>query len=440
MTKTARLNLAGIIIVIFALNINGLAFGQLINPSTDIAYLGAFRLPTDTQGSTFAYGVSGMTYYPNGDASGPQDGFPGSLYALSTSQTQYVAEISIPAPVNSKNLGSLNRAGTLQNFSNVTQGMYTATYKETEIAYLPRQGSQSSDKLYLSWNDWYNVADADVDRFGWCEINLSAPNTQGSWNLGNPGEVHVGDVGNYLFEIPATWAQAHTPGKLLVSGKYREGGCADGGVRYGGGPALHAYGPWNDGNPPNGGVNLDQITLLSYTGGHLWTCASTGDTCKVSDHWEGGVWITAGSKGAVILTGRKGIGSDYYGQSPNGCENKGYHNLGGYKPYMLFYNPADLAAVAAGTKQPHEPQPYTTMDGGSYAFNPGTQCSGGFSSAAYDRENQLLYVAEPFADNETPVIHVFKIKSGGTSYEKAIPLNLRMGAWVYGPPAYFQVS
>lgn len=416
MKRIQPCRLFGVVMVFFVLQSLGFAYGETINPQTDIEYLGAFRLPSDTTGSQngWSYGLEGMTYNPNGDDNGINDGYPGSLYAIGFSNESYVAEISIPVPVKTKELNQLNRSTTLQNFKDINQGKYICDYIETEIAYLPKQGAQTTEKIYISWNNWYNVSDSDVDRYGWCETNLSAPNTQGPWNLGNPNEVHVGDVGNYLIEIPKYWADLHTPGKLLVAGKYRQGASADGGSRYGGGPAMHAFGPWNQGNPPNPETTIDQITLLSYTGGHVWKCPSTGDVAKVKDKWEGGAWITDGSKSAVVLIGRKGIGEDYYGVSPNGCDGKGYHNLGGYKPYMLFFDTDDLAAVVHGTKKPYEPQPYTTLDCGPYAFRSFDLCNAGYSSAAYDRVNQLLYVAEPFVDgsyHDKAVIHVFKIKA-----------------------------
>ena len=45
------------------------------------------------------WGGSAMTYYPGGDADGPVDGYPGSLFGTGHNWNQYVSEISIPAPV-----------------------------------------------------------------------------------------------------------------------------------------------------------------------------------------------------------------------------------------------------------------------------------------------------------------------------------------------------
>lgn len=407
---------------------------DLIDPNTDLQYLGAFRLPNDIAGSQYGWNgsLSGMAFYPKGDPNGSGDGLPGSIFGINHTYEQYVAEISIPIPVNSKNLDSLNRAEMLQSFHDINNGTYSTSYLESEIAYLPKQGNQTEDKLYISWNDWYNVGDQDVDRYGWSELDLSNPNTQGPWGLGSSNdEVNPHNVGEFMFEIPASWAAAHTPGKLLVTGKYRPGGSNDGGCRFGGGPGMHAFGPWNQGNPPSSGTILDQTTLLSYVGCHVWNCTASGDIAKVTDQWEGGAWISAGNKNAIVLTGTKGLGENYYDHGeeslPNGCTqyNHGYHNLGGHKPYMLFYNPDDLAAVADGTMQPYEPQPYAVLDGGVYAFNQFSLCgAAAFAGAAYDREHQLLYVAEAGIDGnydpKKPIIHVFKIN---VSVDEIAPIS-----------------
>ena len=48
----------------------------------DFKYLGAFRLPQGGERpKTFAYGGNAMTFNPDGDRSGPKDGFPGSLFS-----------------------------------------------------------------------------------------------------------------------------------------------------------------------------------------------------------------------------------------------------------------------------------------------------------------------------------------------------------------------
>ncbi|MBU0702665.1 MAG: hypothetical protein KKC18_02220, partial [Chloroflexi bacterium] len=65
--------------------------GPLIQPA-DLVYLGAFRLP-DTPGTPDNVGwewsnwASAMTYYPDGDPDGPDDGYPGSIFGVGHDQT-----------------------------------------------------------------------------------------------------------------------------------------------------------------------------------------------------------------------------------------------------------------------------------------------------------------------------------------------------------------
>ncbi|MCX6582424.1 MAG: hypothetical protein NT166_19810 [Candidatus Aminicenantes bacterium] len=119
----------------------------------DLIYLGAFRLPEGEPGpevKTWNYGGTAMTYYPNGDPNGPHDGFPGSLFAASHEWEHQVSEISIPAPVISaaKNLDALHTATTLQGFHDIFN-VKNLEIPRTDLEYLPKQGSQTSGKLYF---------------------------------------------------------------------------------------------------------------------------------------------------------------------------------------------------------------------------------------------------------------------------------------------------
>ena len=67
---------------------------QLIQPS-DLVYQGAFRLPDVGGDCDWTYSGHSMTYYPQGDPSGPVDGYPGSLFATGN-DANYTA-ISSPA-------------------------------------------------------------------------------------------------------------------------------------------------------------------------------------------------------------------------------------------------------------------------------------------------------------------------------------------------------
>jgi hypothetical protein len=65
-------------------------------------------------------------------------------------------------------------------------------------------------------------------------------------------------ISGYMFTIPKDWSDIHTPGKLLVTGRYST-------AEFGAGPSLYAFGPWNHGNPPEPETQLDATCLMQYT-------------------------------------------------------------------------------------------------------------------------------------------------------------------------------
>ena len=88
---------------------------------------------------------------------------------------------------------------------------------------------------------------------------------------------------------------------------------------------------------------------------------------------------------------------------------------------IIFYDPDDLARVAAGQVQSWEPQPYAALDLDDRLFlNPagveiellgaGAQRRYRIGDVAYDRASDLLYVLELFADEAKPVVHVWRVR------------------------------
>lgn len=399
-----------------------------LQPS-DLTYLGAFRLPDGVPGFTvqsWQWGGYAMTYYPDGDPGGANDGYPGSIFGTGHAWEYQVSEISIPVPVisASKNLSQLNTAGTLQSFREIMD-VGTLEIPRVGLVYLPRQGSQSTDKLYFSWGQ--HMAEANHMTHGWCELNLTNPKIAGSWYIDCPhNEYNTNDI---MFEIPASWAAANTPGKLLASGRYRDGGWS------GQGPSLVAIGPWSQGNPPANGTSLNYTTLLRYTSTEdpeSWNEATnhTMDNYHHSDEWSGAVWLTSGAKSAVVFVGTKGTGNCWYGDSSGPCLDcageRGWWS-DGFEGQFIFYDPDDLAGVASGAMQPHEPQPYATMNVDKHLYHiSSTQQWYHLGAASFDRENGYLYVFEPFADDDKPIVHVWQVDAGsggGGEGDAEIALN-----------------
>ena len=431
---------------------------QLISPG-DLEYVGAFRLPDDGERPlTFEYGGNAMTFNPAGDPSGPDDGFPGSLFVTGHTRIPFdvpdgdqVSEISIPVPLVSNTVAALNQGSSLQAFHIVDTGVFTMMEEITRLGLAYLDHPATGPKIHLAWGQHFEP-DPPSGTHAWFEPDLSAPDLQGTWFIGDQSFY---SVAGYMFGIPATWADEHADGRYVATGSFRDGGWS------GMGPALFAYRPWIDasGTPPPSGTHITETMLLLY--------ASSEDTEDIErcldgyqhpDEWEGGSWLTTDSgKSAVLFAGTKGTGAKYWygwvnpadretpcieeeliGQftlcrfadgtpcPPEDLVECDPHNdyrgwwSARFDAQFILYDPSDLAAVASGELDSWEPQPYAVVDIDDHLFlNPegieedmlgtGVQRRYRIGAAAYDRANGILYVLEWFADGAKPVVHVWRV-------------------------------
>jgi hypothetical protein len=417
-----------------------LVYGAMASPllPEDLVYRGAFRLPPpigDDLGWT--YGGGGMTYYPSGDPTGPNDGYPGSIFGIGNDLQFQISEVSIPGPKisPSKNLDELNTASTLQGFSDVLGGLFQPTSADWiigDLEYLPRQAGQTTDKLYLTFGEHFQWE--STPSHGWCDLTLANPRPAGPWYLSDYENFATDD---YLFEIPSSWADQYTPGLRLATGRFKDGSLG------GSGPALFAFGPWNEGNPPPPNTRLTRVVpLLMYGKGYV-----PGEEGKVmqgfthADRWSGGVWITSGERSAVLFAGTKGRGNAWYGFAngvvwpmegsgpypeipPPPNDERGWW-ADSFEGVLLFFDPQDLAQVAQGTMAPYEPQPYAELNVDPYLYHiQGSLRWDHVAAMSYDRTRGILYLMEPFADGDQPLVHVFQVRSGG-SPSTAAPTTIR---------------
>lgn len=434
----------------------------LVQPA-DLVYLGAFRLPGgDDRPLTFAYGGNAMTFRPGGDPGSPPDGFPGSLFVMGHDRLAYgelpdgnqVAEVSIPAPAVAASVDLLPTAAFLQGFADVAVGFFT-TLDEVPTAgmqYLDHPAT--GERIHLAWGQHFQP-DVPTPSHAWFRPTLSDPATTGSWFIGSQSPY---SVNGYAMEIPQAWADAHTGGRPVGTGRHRDGGW--GGM----GPSLYAYRPWTDaaGTPAPPGTQLSETVLLRYE-----DAATTEEVVRClsgyqhPDQFVGGAFLTtAAGKSAVVFAGTKGTGAKYWygfvnplgpslpcveeelvGQFPvcrlasgEPCppedlvECAGHTSARGwwsgrFDAQVLFYDPEDLAAVASGAIQPWVPQPYATLDVGDRLFlNPGgvetdvigtgTQRRYHLGDVTYDSQGERLYVLELYADGARPVVHVWRVGTG----------------------------
>jgi hypothetical protein len=127
----------------------GAALSALLQPG-DLEYVGAFRLPGASGGSSWEWSGGGLAYFPDGDPGGAGDGFPGSLFGIGHDWHNFVSEISIPAPIISaaKDPGQLNTAATLQPFADPRGGQAIPgdeyDFIRGDVAYLPARGAKAA--------------------------------------------------------------------------------------------------------------------------------------------------------------------------------------------------------------------------------------------------------------------------------------------------------
>jgi len=383
---------------------------QLIQP-TDLVYQGAFAYPP---GDEWAYSGHALAYYPEGDPTGPADGYPGSLYAAAHAWYDLVGEITIPEPVIADNFDDLPQASVLRALTDITEGWKDnctyhddCIYREVDgLEYLP-----NINKIVWNLRDWYNVAGYDQDSLGWSELDMTG--AQGVWHIGERGNnvFHNAKTCDYLFKAPESFASQYLEGKWLIAGNHRAAG-AFGGSQ---GPTLYALAPWEDGTPPASGQNLDALALLYYP--EIYPeCLDDPDECtfpnyRPKDDWGGGAWVQTADQSGVLIFGRKGLGDNCYG-TPEECGGdpcdpyKGYHAYP-YEPQILFYDPEELKEVTAGTREPWEVMPYEVYSPVSEVLD--QECAT-LGAAAYDQERGLIYVTEQEAGpwGET-VVHVWEV-------------------------------
>lgn len=415
-----------------------------INPSSDLTYLGAFKLPTLPSGYVWplfdgaGYNKGGMSYYPPHSALLVMCG-PGQVVAT----RRYVAEVSIPE-LKIDNYSSLNSGKLLHDPVDIIGVSTVGTYANLgDVHYFTKQGSQTSDKLYVSIYGSYTTSSIYSlfnGQFAWTETNLDDLCLKGWWRF----DLGSRFVGKYIFHTPTAWADAHVDGKYLIAGFYRGGG----GATFG--PTLYAFAPWEscegncDTNPPPDAEDgaapdttysdpvppelkhtLPYHTLLQYSG---TIGEQTMKDAAPNDKFGDGAWVTVGNKSSVVLFGWKcgRAWEDYKWQYPNAPSfikfvNEGYHDEPGY-PALFFYNADDLAAVADGTKEPYEPQPYAVVNLLPYFYY---KAGLGFSTdgMAYDETKNILYLRENTSTYQGgyQAIHAFRLSENVTSLDATPP-------------------
>ena len=198
--------------------------GDRLEPG-DLVYQGAFRLPGPSGDSSWGWSGDGLTYYPDGDPGGAGDGYAGSLFGIGHDWQHELSEVSIPAPVISadKDPADLPRAGTLQPFADVRGDLYPdlgTELRRADVEYLPAEDAGGFGRLFLCWGRHMQEGEANATHMA-CGLDLSEPDPRGPWSIGGYEDYVTSD---YLFAVDPAWAAANAPGRVLATGRFRDGG------------------------------------------------------------------------------------------------------------------------------------------------------------------------------------------------------------------------
>jgi hypothetical protein len=302
-------------------------------------------------------------------------------------------------------------------------------------------------RLYSAWSFHYTVTGDKHASISCCDASdLSGSAKHGAWYVGTPGEPPINAMmGDWLFTVPQDWADAHCSGRTLVVGRCRDGGLS------GLGPTLYAFAPVG-GATPAPDAALGFTTLLQYgpvEGTDNVHFPDAIDGYNHADEWRGAEWISAegqgaGAQSAVAVIGNKALGHNWYGYHGEGMrhdwviadvpypdfyetdpDGKGWraHNR---QPMVIFFDPADLAEVADGTRVPHEPQPYAALRLDEDLFFGSNH---EIFSATFDSENHILYAVEFIRELEGRlIVHAWRANPVATRIlsEGRIPTGFRL--------------
>ncbi len=383
---------------------------------TDLTYVGSFRLPGGQLGTqpytSFDFAGDGCAFDPGRNG----------LYLMSHAYAQMCAEVAIPAPVAivGGDLSPLPTSALLQDLADPTDG------------HLDDEGvgnGVSISGLLLSGATLIGTVNGNYDASGQQHLthftnsgDLAVADFHGLFGM-TPAGAAPRMLGGYMTPIPSEW-QAALGGPVLTGSG---GGNIISGTSYG--PAAFAFDP----------AHLTSATvppataLLYYPSTHTTLGPWGGPANPPFNNCTGvtGAIFPGGSR-TVLLFGRTGLGNQEYGEGtsnpaldgtigPDGelqcydpvSASKGCHAYP-YTAYIWAYDANDLAAVAAGTKQPWEVTPYAT---GNLTL-PIDSGMNHICGVAYDPATRLVYVAQGGGDqvqtySYRTLVHVYQLPAYG---------------------------
>lgn len=374
--------------------------------AADLTYIGGFRVPAQTvNGDHFQFGGRQLTFNPANNS------------LIIGSRAGRVAEVSIPAAINTSNPNAMNFASYLQAFWDPTEGHL----KDILTDGVNLDGLLViNDRLIGTASVFY---DADnLQRISHYSRSLRLDEQSFSGWSAVWDAPKTGFVSGQMSVVPPEW-------RSLLGGDAITGQCCIPIVtRTSWGPSAFSFNPSQIGQPL-----VPASPLLYYTKDHA-TLGRWEDQNPTYGQltFMGGVAIIAQTR-TVLFFGRNGMGESCYGNgtsdpslhgtmAPDGahyCYDPTSSDKGGhaypYRYQIWAYDLNDFVAVKNGVKQPWEVTPY-----GVWPLElPTPETTMRLGGVGYDPVNQLLYVSQMYADTDgyasRPLVHVIQINAAASN-------------------------
>ena len=212
---------------------------------SDFTYLGGFRMPRANAGNdSFSYGGQHLAYNP----------VRNSLFGSSLHSN--VAEVTIPAPVNTADVNQMPYATYLQGFSDPSEGHFREIEQGGPNGAIMGGLLVHGNRLFATGSIYYDAQNSQVVSHFSHSTDLSEPSYLGMSQVWETGK--AGYVGGYMTNIPSEW-------QALLGGPALTGQCCIpivGRTSYG--PAAFGFNPSAIGN----NTSVPASPLLYYPSNH----------------------------------------------------------------------------------------------------------------------------------------------------------------------------
>jgi hypothetical protein len=389
--------------------------------SSDLVYIGSFRVPHENVGpSSFDAGGGQATYYPAHD----------SLFLSGNINSFYVAELNIPTP-RTGSLAGMNTATVLQNFSDPTEGRSGNIMAGGAccVANGVKPGGLLvyNNKLIGTSFSYYDPEPYYAVRSHYTSgLNLAANDASGMFELSGLPLTREGTHGasfasGWMAEIPSAYQSALGTTHITGNGSLNKIN------RTSWGPSAFAANLGQLGIT----VPLPTTPLFYYTEAHPSIGQWNGGAGTYQTTWNGtgiirGMAWPAGSR-SILYIGLVGTGTFCYGTGAECGDPKSPYKGNHAYPYIYrvwAYDVNDLIAAKNGTKKPWEVVPYATWELAS-PFGFTSYADMGAGGVAYDPATKRLFIAQPQVDGSFPVVNVYAVNVD-TPSAPAPPTNVRV--------------